>query len=124
MKKNYSWIICGLCVLLAFCSCGLVTVAFSTYLPFLKEAAELTATETSMITTIRCLSTIIFMIVSGKYYKKFSLRTGSILALITLPIAYFTCSYAIYLLYCSFYFGNPICVRKYDINCPDYQKLV
>ena len=121
MKKNYSWIICGLCVLLAFCSCGLVTVAFSTYLPFLKEAAELTATETSMITTIRCLSTIIFMIVSGKYYKKFSLRTGSILALMTLSIAYFifahahtafTCYIAAFISGIPYALGNTISIAQ------------
>lgn len=94
MKKKYAWIVCGLCLLLAFCSCGLVTVAFSTYLPFLKETAGLTATETSMITTIRCLSTILFMLVAGPYYKKFSLRTGAILALMTLPVAYFIFAHA------------------------------
>lgn len=94
MKKYYPWVVCVLCLLLSFCACGLVTVAFSTYLPFLKESAGLTGTEVSMITTIRCLSTMIFMLVSGPYYKKFSLRMGVFLAVLTVPVAYLIFAHA------------------------------
>lgn len=94
MKKYYPWIVCILCLLLSFCACGLVTVAFSTYLPFLKESAGLTSTETSMITTVRCLSTMFFMLFSGSYYKKLSLRMGVFFAVLTIPVSYIIFAHA------------------------------
>lgn len=87
LKKYYPWIVCAACVLLHFCICGMAATAFSTYMPFLKASANLSNTETSMITTIRCLTTMIAMIFSEKFYQKLSLRLGVFIACLLMPVS-------------------------------------
>lgn len=88
MKKNYPWIVCFFCMLLNFVVVGMVTVAFSAFMPYLRDSIGLTNTETSMITTVRCLSTMIVMLFTTAYYKKFSLRMGTFLASLLIPVGY------------------------------------
>lgn len=80
LKKYYAWVICGACLLLFFCAVGLVTTAFSTYTPYLKEKIGLTNTETSMITTVRCIVTMIAIPLTGKLYGRISLKAGALSA--------------------------------------------
>lgn len=94
IKKYYPWMICGFGVLLHFCACGMSTVGFSTYLPYLKESLNLTSTETSVITTIRCLATMIAMLFSETFYKKVSLRKGVSFSCLLIMISYIIFGYA------------------------------
>jgi sugar phosphate permease len=55
----------------------MVTIAFSIYLPYIKTEVGLSNTETSMINTIRYLTTMLVMMGAGKYYGKLSLRLGT-----------------------------------------------
>jgi sugar phosphate permease len=55
----------------------MITIAFSIYLPYIKTEVGLSYTETSMINTIRYLSTMLVMMWAGKYYGKLSLRLGT-----------------------------------------------
>lgn len=102
LKKIYPWIVCGVGILLYFCTCGMTTVGFSAYLPYLKDSLDLSSTETSVITTIRCLSSMIAMMFSDTYYKKFSLRKGMFIACALLPIAYIIFGNANSVLWCYF----------------------
>ncbi len=88
MKKlYYPWIICAVCMLVHFCCCGLCTIAFSTYLPYLRDSLGLTNTQTSLIPTLRCASTTLFMLVSGRFYGKISYKTGIQISMISLLLA-------------------------------------
>lgn len=87
MKKHYGWVICAGCLLLHFCACGLVGTAFSVYLPYIKSELGLSFTQTSLINTARCMSTILAMTIAGAYYKRFSLRLGTAIACLLLAAA-------------------------------------
>lgn len=82
MKKHYGWVICAGGVLLHFCACGLVTNGLAVLLPFIKSEVGLTNTQTSMIITIRCLVSMLAMMVADAYYRKLSLRLGTSIALL------------------------------------------
>lgn len=86
MKKRYAWIICACCLLMHFCGCGLVATTLSVCLPQLRTVLGLNNVETSMVTTLRCLSTTAFMAVAGIYFKKLSLRLGVSVATLFLAV--------------------------------------
>lgn len=84
MKKYYPWVICIIGLFMHFCAAGLVASVLSVYLPFFRSIIGLTNTQTSMINTIRCLSTVVAMLFAGRYYRKLSLRFGIVGALLCL----------------------------------------
>ena len=79
-KLHYGWLVCLGCALLLFCTSGLTVNAFTVYQPYLIERCGLTNTQSSMIVTVRSLTAFLGMLVTGVYFKKFSLRNGMGLA--------------------------------------------
>jgi predicted MFS family arabinose efflux permease len=77
IRKHYAWVICAGCVLLHFIACGMVLNTISVSAPFIRDKVELSNAQTSTITSIRCLFTMLSMAFAGKYYSRLSLRLGS-----------------------------------------------
>lgn len=86
-NKIYPWIICGACLLLMACAGGLVTTAFSVYLPFLRESFDLTNTQVSIISTVRSLTATVAMFFTTKFYHRFSLRMGTVFSCVILSLS-------------------------------------
>ncbi len=84
IHRHYGWVICIACLLLHACCCGLAVSIISIYAPYLKDALELTNTQTSLISTMRALSSMLFILTADKFYKRFSLRTGACIACLIL----------------------------------------
>ena len=81
MKKvHYGWLVCLGCALLLFCTSGLSINAFTVYQPYILEQNNFTNAQSSMIITFRSLFSFLAMFLTGKYYEKFSLRTGMAMA--------------------------------------------
>ena len=91
---NYRWIICAGCLLLHACACGLTASAFSSYSPYLMETIGLTNTQTSLIITIRCLSSMLVMLTCTRYYQIFSLRAGVSVSCLILVVSCFMFAWA------------------------------
>lgn len=73
--RSYSWVICAACTLLIICTMGTCTNAFSVYLPYIT-ASGMTASATSAILTVRCLFSLVGMLLVPLFYHCFSLRKG------------------------------------------------
>ena len=81
MKKiHYAWIICAAGTLLIFISMGACSNAFSVYLPYIRDNFGLTNTQTSTLVTMRITVGFLCMLVIGKYYSIFTIRTGATIA--------------------------------------------
>ena len=81
MKKiHYAWVICIAGTLVLFITMGTVSNGFSIFMPYIMKEYGLTNTQTSSLTTLRCFSSFFAMLAIGKYYKKFSIRTGVTIA--------------------------------------------
>lgn len=77
MKKlHYGWLVCIGCALLLFCTSGLSINAFTVYQPYILQQNQFTNAQSSAIITVRSLFSFLAMLLTGKYYQKFSLRTG------------------------------------------------
>lgn len=125
IRKNYAWVVCGACLLLYFCAVGLVTTAFSTYTPYLKARIGLTNTETSMITTVRCIMTMAALPLTGKLYGKVSLKTGSLIAVALMAISCIVFAHAGNAVVCyaaagimgfSYAFGSMVPISQMMVN--------
>lgn len=84
--NKYAWVICICGLAIHFCCAGLATTGIGVYLPYLREALELSNTQASMITTIRSLATTLIMFVSGGFYRRISLRRGIGIAMACIAI--------------------------------------
>ena len=89
-KSTYSWAICGACTLLIICTMGTCTNAFSVYLPYITSSG-LDASATSLILTVRCLFSLVGMLLVPLFYRFFSLRLG-----MTLTCMMAACSFLLY----------------------------
>lgn len=90
MKKlHYSWVICGVGLLMYFCNMGLCNNGFSVCLPFIEEAGHFSGTQGSMIMTVRCISSLISMFFVAKFYERVSMRWGAFLATLCSAASYF-----------------------------------
>lgn len=77
MKKlHYGWMVCIGCALLLFCTSGLSINAFTVYQPYILQQNRFTNAQSSAIITVRSLFSFLAMFLTGKYYQKFSFRTG------------------------------------------------
>lgn len=76
---HYAWIICLSCLWLFICNMGLCSNILTIYLPFI-EATGISDSMGSAILSVRCFSSFITTFFVGIFYKKFSLRTGILLA--------------------------------------------
>ncbi len=88
MKLHFNWVICLICTLLHFCTCGLSVMAIGVYLPYLKAAANLSGTQTALIVTVRCIGSIIALLFGERFYKRASLRSGVTLSCFALVPAF------------------------------------
>lgn len=86
IKRHYSWLICGIGLLIHFCNCGIVVTAFSMFLPLIRSGLNLTNTNVSMMLTIRSLVAMVVTMFSVRYYKHFSLRKGISLVSLLVPL--------------------------------------
>ena len=79
-KIHYAWWVCAGCALLLFCTSGLCVNAFTIYQPYILTRNGFTNAQSSLIVTVRSLTSFAAMLVCGRYYRKLSLRTGMGLA--------------------------------------------
>ena len=90
MKKiHYAWAICLACTLLMFCNIGLSSNVISVYLPFI-EAEGISGSQGSAIITVRCVAAFVSSFFAVAYYKKLSLRTGSVVAMLICAVSSLT----------------------------------
>lgn len=75
-KPHYAWAVCVGCALLLFCTSGLAINAFTIYQPYILTQNAFTNAQSSLIVTVRSLTSFFSMLLCGLFYKKFSLRTG------------------------------------------------
>lgn len=81
MKKLHrGWGVCLGCALLLFCTSGLTVNAFTVYQPYILKLNGFTNAQSSLIITVRSLSSLLSMLLAGAYYRRLSLRTGMSLA--------------------------------------------
>ena len=86
-KFHYAWVIC-LCGLWMFlCNQGLCSNILSIYLPFI-EAGGISDSMGSAILTVRCVFSFAVTFLVERYYRRFSLRTGAVLATLLGGVAY------------------------------------
>ena len=89
MKKiHYAWAVCFGCALMLFYSGGLCINAFTIYQPYIRAQNGFTNAQTSALITVRSLSAFVSMLLSGWYFKKFSLRTGTLLAGLSVAVGF------------------------------------
>lgn len=89
MKKlHYGWIVCISAMLLIFVTMGSVSNGFSVYLPYIMEKNGFTYSQTSTLVTLRCLFAFVSMLFIGAYYRKFSIRTGAAIAVLTAALVF------------------------------------
>lgn len=93
MEGKYSWMICAACTLLIICTMGTCTNAFSVYLPYITSQG-LEASATSAILTVRCLFSLIGMLLVPVFYRCFSLRLGMTLTCIMAAFSFLVYSMA------------------------------
>lgn len=81
MKRPHkAWLVCLGCALLFFCTSGLSVNAFTVYQPYILSQNGFTNAQSSTIITVRSLFGLLGMLCTGRYYRRFSLRTGVALA--------------------------------------------
>lgn len=91
---HYSWVICGSCVLLIFCTLGLTVGAFSAYLPYITEFGQLSKTQSSMLITIRSLFSFLSMLLINRFYQHTGIRYGLCAAIAATALSFCAYSFA------------------------------
>ena len=79
-RIHYAWVICLGCSLMMFCSNGIIFNIYSVFQPYLIRAFALSNTQSSFLTTVRSVSSLIAVSLCVLYYRVFRLRTGMFLA--------------------------------------------
>ncbi len=80
MKKlHYAWVICAVSVVLYLCNVGLCSNILAAYLPYI-EATGISDSTGSAILSVRCLFSFLSMFAVGVLYRRFSIRTGLLIA--------------------------------------------
>ena len=92
-NSTYSWAICAACTLLIICTMGTCTNAFSVYLPYIT-ASGLDASATSLILTVRCLFSLVGMLLVPLFYRHLSLRLGMTLTCVMAAFSFLLYSIA------------------------------
>lgn len=101
MKKlQYCWVVCAVCALAVVCTLGLNGNVFSVFFPFL-DAQGYSSTVTSSLLTVRCVFTLLAMILTTYYYRILSLKWGLTVALCLCAAGYviFSVSHGLLALY-------------------------
>lgn len=81
-KKHYAWVICACCFWLFINNMGLTSNILTVYLPFI-EAEGLSHSMGSAILTVRCLFSLFTSFFVVSFYRRFTLRTGILIASLT-----------------------------------------
>ena len=79
-RLHYGWVVCAACALLLFCTSGLAVNAFTIYQPYILAQNGFTNAQSSMIVTVRSLFGFAGMLLTGRYYRRLTLRAGMGLA--------------------------------------------
>lgn len=115
MKKiYYGWYVCAASTLLIFVTMGTVSNGFSVFLPYIKSIHGFTHAQTSHLITIRCLVALLSMLSIKFYYKKFSIRVGTVIAAVCAGIAF--CIYSAAESYLTFCIGAAISGLSYGLG--------
>ncbi len=95
MKKiHYSWFICLGCTLLMFCTAGLGSTGFSTYLPYLISMKGLANVQISMIVFVRSLFGVLSMLFVNSFLRRFEIRRVATAAMIVCSAAFMIFGFA------------------------------
>lgn len=76
--------------LILFCSIGLTISSFSIYLPYIRGQNSFDNTQTSMLLTIRSVTSFLVLFQFNRYYRKFGMRMGVFLSLVVLIAGFFS----------------------------------
>ena len=87
-KPHYGWVICLGCTLLLFTTMGLIANVFSVYRPYIIAQLGFSNTQCAMITTIRCLFSLVAMCFIRPFYQKFNIRLGTGIAILICVFSY------------------------------------
>ena len=79
-QLHYGWAICFACFLMVFCT-SFISLGFSVVMVGLREHRSLTGSQTSMILTVRSVSSFAAMLVADRFFERFSFRLGIVIAL-------------------------------------------
>lgn len=90
MKEDspYRFVICALSTATVFVCVGLVSNAFSIYLPFIIEVHGFTNTQISLMATVKSVASLAAMFLVDHYYAKLGLKRGIALAVFCAPAAF------------------------------------
>lgn len=90
MKEDspYRFVICALSTATVFVCVGLVSNAFSIYLPFIIEVHGFTNTQISLMATVKSVASLTAMFTVDHYYARLGLKRGIALALLCAPAAF------------------------------------
>lgn len=86
-RANYRWVICAAGALMMFCN-GLASNVFSVYLPYLRQAYQISNEATSFLVTLRCLASFAGMLCVNRYYRLLSLRAGVTAGTVCLAVSF------------------------------------
>ena len=91
---HYAWIVCTACALAIFGNSGITDTMFSVYQPFIMDKYGVTNTQMSLILTVKSITALVSAVVSVKYYRFFSIRTGMLLASLLCFASFFLFGFA------------------------------
>ena len=101
-RTHYAWFILAGCALMYFTTTGLGCNNFAVYSPFILKTYGYSKTKVSLIGSFSSLASTLVILLTTKYYRKFSLKTGLLLSGFLMCLAYVTYgiaeSYPVYLL--------------------------
>lgn len=101
-KSHYAWFILAGCALMYFTTTGLGCNNFPVYSPFILKYYGYSKTKVSLISSFSSLTSTLVVLLTTKYYKVFSLKTGLLLSGFLMCLAYVTYgiadNYPLYLL--------------------------
>lgn len=84
----YRFVICALSTATVFICVGLISNAFSIYLPFIIEVHGFSNTQISLMATVKSVASLAAMFAVDHYYARLGLKRGIALALFCAPAAF------------------------------------
>lgn len=81
-RIHYAWVICIACTLMIYCNSGITDGMLSVYEPYIIESFGISNTQMSLMLTVKAITSLLAVVFSGIFYKKLSLRLGSLISII------------------------------------------
>lgn len=94
VSKTQPWIVCICLAIIMYFSNGTASSSFSANMPYIKEAFDLTATQSSMIVSMRSLAASICLAILLLGYTKVPVKTAILAALTSATAAWVVFAYA------------------------------